>query len=67
MGVSKKVSLTVFSLIMAAGALMWLVQLWRGLILTDMNNAYSWGLYVSALAFFVGTSESRKWKVPRNG
>jgi molybdopterin-containing oxidoreductase family membrane subunit len=56
MGVSKKVSLTVFGLIMAAGAVMWLIQLWRGLILTDMNNAYSWGLYVSALAFFVGNA-----------
>jgi len=56
MGYSKKISLTVFSLIMAAGALMWVLQMWKGMIVTDMHNAYSWGLYVSALAFFVGNA-----------
>src|SRR3989339_230399 len=56
MKMGKKISLTIFGLLMAAGALMWVFQLWKGLVLTDMHNGYSWGLYISALAFFVGNA-----------
>lgn len=34
----------------------WFYQLWHGLILTNMVNSYSWGLYISGLAFFVGNA-----------
>lgn len=34
----------------------WFYQLREGLILTNMQNAYSWGLYISGLAFFVGNA-----------
>jgi molybdopterin-containing oxidoreductase family membrane subunit len=56
MKMGKKISLTIFGLLMATGVLMWGFQVWKGLVLTDMHNAYSWGLYVSALAFFVGNA-----------
>ncbi|MBI5558095.1 MAG: polysulfide reductase NrfD [Deltaproteobacteria bacterium] len=34
----------------------WLYQLRQGLILTNMVNSFSWGLYISGLAFFVGNA-----------
>lgn len=34
----------------------WIYQLKEGLILTNMENSYSWGLYISGLAFFVGNA-----------
>jgi len=34
----------------------WVYQLREGLILTNMGNSYSWGLYISGLAFFVGNA-----------
>ena len=34
----------------------WIYQLQEGLILTNMQNSYSWGLYISGLAFFVGNA-----------
>ncbi|MCC6346858.1 MAG: polysulfide reductase NrfD [Nitrospirales bacterium] len=38
------------------GALAWGYQLYRGLIVTNMRNPFSWGLYVAMWAFFVGTA-----------
>ena len=34
----------------------WFYQLKEGLILTNMQNSFSWGLYISGLAFFVGNA-----------
>ncbi|MHB8788955.1 MAG: NrfD/PsrC family molybdoenzyme membrane anchor subunit [Desulfobulbaceae bacterium] len=34
----------------------WVYQLREGLILTNMGNSFSWGLYISGLAFFVGNA-----------
>lgn len=34
----------------------WVYQLREGLILTNLQNSYSWGLYISGLAFFVGNA-----------
>ncbi|MEW6500172.1 MAG: NrfD/PsrC family molybdoenzyme membrane anchor subunit, partial [Thermodesulfobacteriota bacterium] len=34
----------------------WLYQLKEGLVLTNLQNSYSWGLYISGLAFFVGNA-----------
>jgi len=41
---------------MAAGIIAWLYQFQEGLIITDLSNPFSWGLYVSGLAFFVGNA-----------
>jgi molybdopterin-containing oxidoreductase family membrane subunit len=38
------------------GLIAWLYQLYTGLIVTDMRNPFSWGLYIAAWAFFVGTA-----------
>jgi len=32
----------------------WVYQMTNGLIVTDMRNAFSWGLYIATFAFFVG-------------
>jgi len=34
----------------------WFYQLKEGLILTNMENSFNWGLYISGLAFFVGNA-----------
>src|SRR3989304_5474881 len=52
----RKTSLVVAALFMAAGFVAWLYQFQEGLILTDLSNSFSWGLYVSGLAFFVGNA-----------
>ncbi len=38
------------------GLIAWFYQLYRGLIVTDMRNPFSWGLYIATWAFFVGTA-----------
>ena len=52
----RKNSLVVAALFMAAGFVAWLYQFQEGLILTDLSNSFSWGLYISGLAFFVGNA-----------
>lgn len=32
----------------------WVYQMTNGLIVTDMRNSFSWGLYIATFAFFVG-------------
>ncbi len=41
---------------MGAGFALWCYQYSEGLILTNMRNSYTWGIYVSSLAFFVGNA-----------
>jgi len=41
---------------MLGGLIAFAYQYHQGLILTNMQNSYSWGLYVSGLAFFVGNA-----------
>ena len=41
---------------MLLGILAWGYQVKEGLVVTNMRNSYSWGLYVSGLAFFVGNA-----------
>jgi len=43
-------------LLMLGGLVAFGLQFREGLILTHMENSYSWGLYVSGLAFFVGNA-----------
>ncbi|MEW6115943.1 MAG: NrfD/PsrC family molybdoenzyme membrane anchor subunit [Nitrospirota bacterium] len=38
------------------GAAAWIFQLYQGMIVTNMRNPFSWGLYVATWAFFVGTA-----------
>jgi len=56
MSASKKIGFAVTGLLMLAGLVAWGFQLREGLVLTHMRNSYSWGLYVAALAFFVGNA-----------
>jgi molybdopterin-containing oxidoreductase family membrane subunit len=44
------------AVLMMAGLAAWLYQYREGLVLTHMRNSYSWGLYISGLAFFVGNA-----------
>jgi molybdopterin-containing oxidoreductase family membrane subunit len=43
-------------LFIAIAFIIWIIQVNTGLILTNMRNPFSWGLYISALAFFVGNA-----------
>lgn len=52
----KKIGFLVTFLFMVAGLLAYGYQYKEGLVLTNMRNSYSWGLYVSSLAFFVGNA-----------
>jgi molybdopterin-containing oxidoreductase family membrane subunit len=56
MSVAKKIGFGVTGFFMATGLAAWIYQYKEGLILTNMGNSYSWGLYVSTLAFFVGNA-----------
>ncbi len=53
---STQTALVVAGLIVAAALVAWAYQLARGLVLTDMENGFTWGLYIAALAFFVGNA-----------
>lgn len=53
---SQKIGLILTGLLMLAGLVTWVIQTAEGLTLTNMRNSYSWGLYLSALAFFVGNA-----------
>jgi molybdopterin-containing oxidoreductase family membrane subunit len=56
MSKSKKIGFTITGILMLAGLAAWGYQFKEGLVVTNMRNSYSWGLYVSALAFFVGNA-----------
>lgn len=43
-------------IITAIGAYAWIVELENGLVVTDMRDAVSWGLYISLFAWLVGIS-----------
>jgi len=42
--------------VVAIGIYGWIIELEYGLIVTDMRNVVSWGLYISLFAWFVGIS-----------
>jgi dimethyl sulfoxide reductase membrane subunit len=42
--------------IVVVGAIAWTIQLENGLIVTNMRDVISWGLYISTFAWFVGVS-----------
>ncbi len=53
---NKKMALIVTGCFMLVGFVAWLFQFKEGLVLTNMRNSYTWGLYVAGLAFFVGNA-----------
>ncbi len=53
---NKKTALLVTGGLMIVGLVAWVFQFKEGLVLTNLRNSYSWGLYVSGLAFFVGNA-----------
>ncbi|MEW5745580.1 MAG: NrfD/PsrC family molybdoenzyme membrane anchor subunit [Nitrospirota bacterium] len=48
--------MTILAVIVAVGLGAWIYQLQRGMIVTNMRNSFSWGLYVAMWAFYVGTA-----------
>ena len=56
MSTSKKIGFAITGLLMLAGLVAWGIQVKEGLVLTNMRNSYTWGLYVAGLAFFVGNA-----------
>jgi molybdopterin-containing oxidoreductase family membrane subunit len=53
---STRTGLAVTGIFMVASLAAWDYQYKEGLVVTNMRNSYSWGLYVSGLAFFVGNA-----------
>ena len=56
MSLKMKIAIWSSAGLVVLGLIVWIIQLQQGLILTNMQNFYSWGLYVSGLAFFVGNA-----------
>lgn len=53
---AKKIGWLVTVGLLVVGLMAWLFQLKEGLVLTNMRNSYTWGLYIAGLAFFVGNA-----------
>ncbi len=51
-----KLAVIMLAAVTGLGLIAWIYQLFRGLIVTDMRNTFSWGLYIATWAFFVGTA-----------
>jgi molybdopterin-containing oxidoreductase family membrane subunit len=51
-----RIALVLPVLVALVGLGFWIYQIQEGLILTNMRNSFSWGLYVAMWAFFVGTA-----------
>ncbi|MEW6594578.1 MAG: NrfD/PsrC family molybdoenzyme membrane anchor subunit [Thermodesulfobacteriota bacterium] len=56
MSAKMKISLWLSGILFLVAMAAWLYQLREGLVLTNLQNSYSWGLYISGLAFFVGNA-----------
>ena len=48
--------MAVLAVLAIIGIAAWIMQLQRGLILTNMRNPFTWGLYIAMWAFYVGTA-----------
>lgn len=51
-----KIVVVGLSVIVAAGVVAWIYQLWRGLAVTAMTDYFSWGIYIVDFVFFIGIS-----------
>lgn len=50
----KMVAFIIGLLLCAAGLGAWIYQIMNGLQITDMNNLFSWGLYMGTFEFYIG-------------
>lgn len=53
---AKKIGWMVTVGLMVVGLVAWIFQFKEGLVLTNLRNSYTWGLYIAGLAFFVGNA-----------
>ncbi|HHW60929.1 MAG TPA: polysulfide reductase NrfD, partial [Syntrophomonadaceae bacterium] len=44
----------IFGILVIAGLVAWVVQLTKGLVLTDLGDHKVWGLYIVGFMFFTG-------------
>ncbi len=51
-----KTVIAALSVVVAAGVVAWVYQLWRGLAVTAMTDYFSWGIYIVDFVFFIGIS-----------
>ena len=56
MGRKYDIAMVIFGLLGLLGIAAFIYQLQKGLIVTNMRNPFSWGLYISMWAFYVGTA-----------
>jgi Ni/Fe-hydrogenase subunit HybB-like protein len=55
-GWQRRALIAALALIVAWGLFAWTVQLRRGLVVTDLSDRVSWGLYITNFVFFIGIS-----------
>ncbi len=55
-GVGLNIAIGVSAVLVAAGLVLWAMQLSGGMVQTAMRNLDSWGLYITGFMFFVGLS-----------
>uniref|UniRef100_UPI0025C24508 NrfD/PsrC family molybdoenzyme membrane anchor subunit n=1 Tax=Ferroglobus sp. TaxID=2614230 RepID=UPI0025C24508 len=49
-------AMLVLGILAIIGFIAWIYQIQKGLIVTNMRNPFSWGLYIAMWAFYVGTA-----------
>lgn len=52
----KYTALAVGALLCAVGLAFWLYQILQGMVITDLRNPFSWGLYMGTFEFFISVS-----------
>ena len=50
------IAMVILAVLAVIGVAAWIYQLQKGLIVTNMRNPFSWGLYIAMWAFYVGTA-----------
>ena len=49
-------AMLILGILAIVGFIAWIYQIQKGLIVTNMRNPFSWGLYIAMWAFYVGTA-----------
>lgn len=49
-----RIALLIGALLCAVGLAGWIYQLMNGLVVTNMRNPFSWGLYIASFELFIG-------------
>ena len=50
------IAIIILAILAIIGVATWIYQIQKGLILTNMRNSFTWGLYIALWAFYVGTA-----------